>query len=128
MLCAAVSLISGGVGITPCYQLMKYADQHSEPLSISLLFGNVSKDDILLKSELDALRMKGMQVAYTVDRVKDGDDWSGYVGFISEEMVRETLPPPGEGTLVLACGPPVMIEKCVRPICSRLGYSAVVDF
>jgi NAD(P)H-flavin reductase len=123
-----VGIISGGTGVTPGYQLMKYAAQHSEPLSISLLSANQSKDDILLKDELGALSAKGMKVAFTVDRVKDGDDWNGYVGFISETMVRETMPPPGEGTLILCCGPPVMIEKCVQPICKALGYATVIDF
>jgi len=121
-----IGLISGGVGITPCYQLMKYADQKSEPLEISLLFGNQSEEDILLKSELDDLSTRGMKVTYTVDRVKKA--WGGLVGFINKEMVKNALPPPGDDTLVLACGPPVMLEKCVHPICQSLGYTAVVDF
>jgi len=123
-----VGLISGGVGITPCYQLMKYASEHAEPLNISLLFANVSTADILLKSELDALNAKGMKVTYTVDKIKDGEAWSGYVGFVSEEMMERSLPPPGDDTLLLACGPPVMLEKCVHPICKKLGYATVVDF
>jgi len=123
-----VGLISGGTGVTPCYQLMKYAAQHSEPLSISLLSANVSKHDILLKSELEGLSAKGLKVAYTVDSVNDEDAWSGYVGFINETMVRETMPPPGEHTIVLTCGPPMMIEKCVQPICKNLGYTTVIDY
>jgi cytochrome-b5 reductase len=123
-----IGLISGGVGITPCYQLMKYVDQQKERLKISLLFANVSQHDILLKSELDALSAKGMTVNYTVDMVKEGETWGGYVGFINEQMVRETLPPPGDDTLVLACGPPVMLERCVQPICKKIGYAAVIEF
>jgi NAD(P)H-flavin reductase len=25
--------------------------------------------------------------------------------------------------LILACGPPVMVDKCLRPICEKLGYA-----
>jgi len=123
-----IGLVGGGTGITPCYQLMKYAALHSEPLSISLLSANPSKDDILLQSELNDLSAKGMKISYTIDRVKEGETWNGYVGFISEEMIKQSLPPPGDDTLVLACGPPMMLEKCVQPFCKNLGYSTVVEY
>jgi len=120
-----VGCIAGGSGIAPCYQLMKYVQQQSEPLDVSLLFANVSTDDILLKEELDILSEKGMRVSYTVDKLRDGEEWNGHVGFISEQMVREALPPAADDTIVLVCGPPVMIERCVQPICDKLGHTLV---
>jgi len=82
----------------------------------------------LLESELNDLGAKGMKISYTVDKVKPGETWNGYVGFISEEMIQQSLPPPGDGTLVLACGPPLMLEKCVQPFCKKLGYTTVVEY
>ena len=62
------------------------------------------------------------KVSYTVDRVPEGTVWGGFVGFVTEDMVRSTMPEPGPDTLILACGPPIMIDKCLRPICEKLGY------
>lgn len=120
-----VGLITGGSGVTPGYQLMKYAEQNSEPLKISMLYASVSTGDILLKSELKELSSKGFQTKYTVDRLNDGEVWDGYVGFVNEQMVRESLPPPSDDTIVFVCGPPIMISKCLEPLCKKLGYDMV---
>merc|ERR1719401_2555773 len=50
-----IGFIAGGTGIAPCYQLMKYVNQQSEPVDFSVLFANVSPSDILMKDELEAL-------------------------------------------------------------------------
>jgi nitrate reductase (NAD(P)H) len=118
-----IGCISGGTGVTPCFQLMQHVDLYKEPLDISLLYANQTPDEILLKDRLDELNSRGQRVAYTVDRVPDDTVWGGYVGFISADMVQTVMPPPGEGTLILACGPPIMVDKCVRPICEKLGYT-----
>ena len=47
----------------------KHADVNKEPLELSLLYANQTPEDILLKDRLDALGTRGMNVAYTVDRV-----------------------------------------------------------
>jgi len=64
-----IGCLSGGTGVTPCFQLMQHTDVNKEPLSISLLYANQTPDDILLKDRLDDLDSRGMKVAYTVDRV-----------------------------------------------------------
>jgi nitrate reductase (NAD(P)H) len=118
-----IGCLSGGTGVTPCFQLMQHTDVNKEPLSISLLYANQTPDDILLKDKLDDLNSRGMKVAYTVDKVPNGTVWGGYVGFVTEDMVKSTMPAPGPDTLILACGPPVMVDKCLRPICEKLGYT-----
>merc|ERR1719247_2504667 len=118
-----IGCISGGTGVTPCFQLMQHADLYKEPLEISLLYANQTPDDILMKDRLDDLDSRGMKVSYTVDRVPADTVWGGFVGFISEDMVATTMPAPGSGTLILACVPPIMIDKCVRPITDKLGYT-----
>jgi nitrate reductase (NAD(P)H) len=118
-----VGCISGGTGVTPCFQLMQHVDLYKEPVEMALLYANQTPDDILLKDRLDDLGSRGMKVAYTVDRVPADVAWGGYVGFLTADMVESTMPPPGEDTIILACGPPIMIDKCVRPICEKLGYT-----
>jgi cytochrome-b5 reductase len=117
-----IGCLAGGTGVTPCYQLMQHTANNAEPLEISLLYANQTPDDILMKDSIDSYLYKGMKVNYTVDRVPDGTYWDGFVGFVTEEMVRSTMPEPGSDTLILACGPPIMVDKCLRPICEKLGY------
>jgi len=49
-----IGMVAGGTGITPMYQIMKYALAHNEPLEFGLLFANKSQADILLHDELKA--------------------------------------------------------------------------
>lgn len=47
-----------------------------------------------------------LQLHYTLDRPPA--KWSHSTGFINADMVKEHLPAPGSGTLILMCGPPPM--------------------
>eukprot|EP01018_Ginkgo_biloba_P004169 Gb_23345 [translate_table: standard] len=77
---------------------------------VSLLYANVSPDDILLKEKLDALSAShpNFKVYYTVDKPSHG--WRGGVGYISMDMVLKGLPHPSEDVLILVCGPPGMMN------------------
>jgi NAD(P)H-flavin reductase len=49
--------------------------------------------------------------------------WKGFSGFVTEAMLAETMPKAGPDTCVLVCGPPIMVDKAVRPNLEALGYS-----
>jgi cytochrome-b5 reductase len=116
-----IGMVAGGTGITPMYQIIKYALSHNEPLEFGLLFANKSQKDILLRDELDAFASDPrVKIAYTIDNKEAG--WTGFTGFVDDEMITKTLPAPGSDTLALTCGPPVMVEKVVQPAYGRLGY------
>lgn len=95
---------------------------------VSLVYANVSPDDILLKQKLDILATShpnfkvsifhsrsnsyqywkyGMlnvlgiilQVFYTVDN--PSKDWRGGVGYVSKDVVSKGLPGPGDDSLIL---------------------------
>lgn len=50
--------------------------------------------------------------------------------FITADMIKEVLPPPGDDTLVLMCGPPPMIEFACKKNLEALGYpkTSMVNF
>jgi cytochrome-b5 reductase len=53
---AAAGMIAGGTGVTPMYQVAAaILKDPQDTTRISLLFGNLTADDILIKQELDAL-------------------------------------------------------------------------
>nr|CAB3472034.1 unnamed protein product [Digitaria exilis] len=103
--------VAGGTGITPMLQvvraILKNPDDNTQ---VSLIYANVSPDDILLKKELDRLASSypNFKVFYTVD--KPSNDWRGGVGFVSKDMVLKGLPGPGDDSLILVCGPPGMMN------------------
>jgi cytochrome-b5 reductase len=44
--------VAGGTGITPCYQVIQAGLKNNDGTTHSLIFGNRSVSDILLKDEL----------------------------------------------------------------------------
>jgi NAD(P)H-flavin reductase len=50
-----IGCISGGTGITPCYQVIQAALLNGDGTKCSLVFGNRTTNDILLKDELFSL-------------------------------------------------------------------------
>jgi NAD(P)H-flavin reductase len=67
---------------TPLYQILTHAlGDKSNETKFKLLFSNVSKKDILLREELDALQKKypqNLDIVYLVDKA-DGE-WNGELG------------------------------------------------
>ena len=49
--------------------------------------------------------------------------WTGGVGFITEAVLRETMPPPGDGVKLVLCGPPGMCKALKPVITGPLGYT-----
>ncbi|KAM0919151.1 hypothetical protein ACQ4PT_008398 [Festuca glaucescens] len=132
-----IGMIAGGTGITPMLQvvraILKNPDDNTQ---VSLIYANVSPDDILLKRELDRLASSypNFKVFYTVD--KPSSDWRAGVGYISKDMVLKGLPGPGEDSLILVCGPPGLMNHIsgdkakdrsqgeVTGLLKDLGYTA----
>jgi cytochrome-b5 reductase len=50
-------------------------------------------------------------------------DWQYDIGFVNEDMILKHLPPPGDNTMILMCGPPPMINFACQPNLDKLGYS-----
>ncbi|KAK9807828.1 hypothetical protein WJX72_010494 [[Myrmecia] bisecta] len=117
-----ISMIAGGTGITPMYQVIKAvlkdADDNTQ---LSLLYANQSPDDILLWDELEEMAEdKRFKIWYTVDRPTD--DWKYSAGFINEDMVQDHLFSASPDTICVMCGPPPMIKFACLPNLEKLGY------
>ncbi|KAG5564546.1 hypothetical protein RHGRI_000654 [Rhododendron griersonianum] len=128
--------IAGGTGITPMLQvieaILKNPDDNTQ---VSLLYANVSPDDILLKQKLDVLAASypNLKIFYTVDNPTK--NWKGGSGYITKDMAVKGLPAPSDDTLILVCGPPGMMNHIsgdkakdrsqgeVSGILKELGYT-----
>ncbi|XP_052110213.1 NADH-cytochrome b5 reductase-like protein [Arachis duranensis] len=106
-----IGMVAGGSGITPMLQVIEAILKNpDDKTKISLLYANVSPDDILLKQKLDVLAAThpNLKIFYTVDNPTK--NWRGGSGLISEDMVVKGLPAPADDTLILVCGPPGMMK------------------
>ncbi|ORY06731.1 ferredoxin reductase-like protein [Basidiobolus meristosporus CBS 931.73] len=115
-------MIAGGTGITPMYQIIKAILKNpKDKTQINLIFANVNQEDILLKDELDALSKKhdNFNLHYVLNTPPEG--WTGGVGFVTQEMIKEWCPAPSSDTKVLLCGPPPMV-KAMSGYCVDLGF------
>ncbi|OJJ47786.1 hypothetical protein ASPZODRAFT_94625 [Penicilliopsis zonata CBS 506.65] len=104
-----ICLIAGGTGITPMYQLARAIFKNPEDKTkVTLVFGNVSEEDILLKKELNELENtypQRFKAFYVLD--KPPKEWVGGKGFITKELLKTVLPEPKEENIkIFVCGPP----------------------
>lgn len=68
-----IGMICGGTGITPMLQIIEEICVNSkDKTQVSMIFGNVSIDDILLKPELEQIRQKydNIHIRFIIDKVE----------------------------------------------------------
>ena len=104
-----VALLAGGTGITPMYQLCRAIFNNPEDKTkVTLVFGNVKEEDILLRKEFEHLENQYPQrfrAFYVLDQPEE--KWRGGKGFISKDLLKTVLPEPKEENIKLfVCGPP----------------------
>ena len=141
------TLIAAGTGITPMYQaLWKLLGTPGDTRKVTLIYGNKSADEILLRDELDAWaaqhpeRLKIVHVVGTTADAAPPAGWEStptYVaetGWIDQAKIKKYAFPPGEETLVFVCGLPGMYDALCGPrteaeltegtALAELGYTA----
>lgn len=101
-----ITLIGGGAGITPLYQLLQsISNDPTDKTEVELFYGSKKDDGILLKSEIDTIVSQNpekFKVHYFVSH--PSGNWKGLKGRISKEYLQENLK--REDTKVFVCGPP----------------------
>ncbi|GFY99779.1 FAD/NAD(P)-binding oxidoreductase [Actinidia rufa] len=121
-----IGMIAGGTGITPMLQIidaiLRNPDDNTQ---VSLLYANVSPDDILLKHKLDVLAASypNLKIFYTVDN--PSKDWNGGSGYITKDMVVKGLPGPSDDALILLIV--AAYAQNVVPDGSKNGYAPLCD-
>jgi len=94
--------LAGGVGITPFYSMAKeIAFGKMKGCKLTILYGSVKQDDIVLKNELEAIEASCPDVK-VVHVLSDEPDWDGEKGFISREIIEKYSVP---DCTYMFCGP-----------------------
>jgi NAD(P)H-flavin reductase len=111
-----VILVAGGIGLAPLrpaiYHLISHRADYGK---VTILVGGRTPADLLFPSEYDAWRQHDIDVIPTVDRADEG--WHGRVGVVP--MLFYALRPDPRRTVVLACGPEIMMRFVVYEALAR---------
>jgi len=115
-----IVLIAGGIGLAPLRPVMYGLLRHRrDNQRITLLYGARSPEELLFQSELAAWGgVSGIDVEITVDQASLG--WTGRVGVVTSVIDGMVIHP--TETMVLMCGPEVMMRFAVRAL-ARKGVS-----
>lgn len=113
-----IALLAGGTGITPMYQLARAVFKNpNDKTKVTLVFANVSEQDVLLKKEFEELEQKFPQrfrAFYLLDNPPA--DWPGAKGYITKDLLKTVLPGPKEENVkVFVCGPPGLYKAISGP-------------
>ncbi|GAT27413.1 NADH-cytochrome b5 reductase [Aspergillus luchuensis] len=118
-----ICLIAGGTGITPMYQLAREIFKNPEDQTkVTLVFGNVKEEDILLKKEFEELENtypRRFRAFYVLDNPPK--EWTGGKGYINKELLKTVLPEPKEENIKIFNSPTDQGE--LSGILKELGYS-----
>jgi ferredoxin-NADP reductase len=116
-----VSMLSGGVGITPLRSMCKYCADTVSKAKITLLYGNRTEEDIVFKKELEEMQRKNknFRVVFTVDNARPG--WKGKTGTIDEAMIKNEVPNYPKAVFYV-CGPPAMVVA-ILDLLRKIGIS-----
>ena len=110
-----LTMIAGGTGITPIYQVFRYARQ--DGVDCQLIYFNKTEEDILLRNELENLK----DIRYYLSRADK--EWKGNRGHISEEIIEEKH----KDFLLLCCGT-IEMEKAVKNLAQNIGLDVENQF
>ncbi|KAI8098379.1 uncharacterized protein B0P05DRAFT_521685 [Gilbertella persicaria] len=106
-----VGMIAGGTGISPMYQLICriLENPDDEQTRIWLIYGNKTEQDILLKSELDALQQKykdRFRLKYVLEHPPANSSYEK--GYVTKQMIQEMMLDQGKRK-IFVCGPNRML-------------------
>ena len=98
-----VVALAGGVGITPFASMAKEVAHGTLDMDLTILYGSVSSDDIVMKAELDAIRSDKVHIVHVLSG--DEPDWQGEKGFLTADLIKKYS---AADTTYFICGPQAM--------------------
>lgn len=108
-----IAFLTGGIGVTPVRSMLRYlADTGGtgrvERQELVVFYGSMTEDGIVYKEQFDEFeaRINGLRVVHVI--TKPTEDWKGYAGFISADILRSELADPAAWTYYVV-GPPPMV-------------------
>ncbi len=116
-------LLSGGSGITPFISILRHVRDNGLKNKIIMLNSNCTYDDIIYRTELDALSRDNIYIMNTID--KYDDNWKGEKGYINRDMILRYVNKDRLNDYAwMLCGPPGMINSLEKTL-KELGVADI---
>jgi ferredoxin-NADP reductase len=113
--------IAGGIGVTPYRSMIKYLLDKNEKRPVVVMYANKTADEIAYQEVFGQAKLQlGIKTVYTLtDREQVPAGWTGRVGRIDENMIREEVPDYMERKFYLS-GPHAMVTA-YEEVLGRMG-------
>lgn len=131
---AHYGMVAGGTGITPLIQATEHI-LNNDTAKVTMVTFNKTSQDVLLRKKLAHFEVKypdRFKVVHVVESDASVTDLEGSAN--SDELLKELLPAPGPGVMIMVCGRKEMTEAVAGPktpdfkqgevggILKKLGY------
>lgn len=115
-----VVLISTGVGITPCVQILRdILSNANDHTAVTLINASREADDFLMQEEMQRLAEEHSdQFTYVPVATRASKGWQGEVGRIDADFLKRVLPAERHGTHLYICGS----DRLVSQLCGVDPY------
>jgi ferredoxin-NADP reductase len=113
-------LVAGGSGLVPLMAMLRHHRDIRSSADARLLLSARTLDDVLYRTELDALAPP-VGVHVTLTRPTTSTDWTGFRGRIDAEMLSTVGPAPAARPHAYVCGPTPFVEEAAR-LLVELGH------
>jgi len=108
-----VVFLGDGIGITPFRSMAKFAADQQLPHKITLLYSNMTPEDIIFRKEWDELAKTNpnFDVVRTIKEPRGSKEkWNGRVGKIDQALIQEHVQDLSK-TLFYLCGEPKTVRE-----------------
>jgi ferredoxin-NADP reductase len=105
----SVTMLAGGMGITPMRSMCKYCTDMKLPSVVTLLYANNIEADIVFRREFEEMQSQNRNLKVVLTLAEGGSEWKGRTGRINADMIREEVPD-YLTTVFYVCGPPAMVD------------------
>jgi ferredoxin-NADP reductase len=114
--------IAGGTGVAPFRGFVREATRRKLGTKITILYSVRTSNDVIFKTEFQQLEQENPNFKFnlTCTRAHPGHDWTGRVGRITPEWVKEHA---GDvsNAVFYACGPNALVEFAEELVLRSLG-------
>jgi ferredoxin-NADP reductase len=103
--------LAGGSGITPFMSMIRATVQKQRPLSIQLLYGSRTPEDVIFRGELEKLAASHPSFSFSLVISEPPGGYPGLKGFLDSKLMAQVV---GEvkGKTFYVCGPRAMVDLC----------------
>lgn len=118
-----ISMIGGGTGITPLYQIaLQIKNEKNSDIKIKLLFANKCEKDIFFKKEIEDLNInKNFETEFLIEE-HFNKNWKGLVGIVNDKIIHDFFWKPSDDHLFIICGSKPMVQ-CIEDLLVKKGFN-----